>query len=431
MAHIATNDPLNQPLEPKQSRWPSLSPKGWGLVLGGSVILLGAVWGIRHLTRPAALPETASAAAIAVNTLVVQPKLAPATVELSGTIRPLDQATLSTRVMGRITSLPAEAGDRFRKGDVLARIDVMDMTAQTSQAQSGVDQARAGVAQSQATLSQLQAQLVEAKASLRLAEISQRRMILLRREGAVSQSQLDEANTRFEEGRAKVAQIQAGITQAQAAIAQSKAALNRASSAVTSASANESYGTILAPFNGVVVQKLAYEGEMAAPGTALLKVENPDILQLEISVPEDNLRYVQVGKLVQVRVDAINQSFTAKIQQIVPAADPNSRSFIVKIPIPNSGRLISGMFGKIALPLGTQQRMTIPQTALVQRGQLQGVYTVVTPTPGQTTAELRWIKTGKTQNGQVEITSGLMPGDRLITNHLSQLTDGQPISILH
>jgi multidrug efflux pump subunit AcrA (membrane-fusion protein) len=426
-----THTTPDKSLEQKHFALPTLSRKGWGLFLGGAIILAGGTWGILRLTHSPHQQEAASAPAIAVNTLVVQPKLTPTTVELSGTIRPLDQATLSTRVMGRITDLPAEAGDRFRKGDILARIDVMDMTAQTSQAQSGVDQARAGVAQSQATLSQLQAQLVEAMASLRLAEISQRRMALLRAEGAVSQSQLDEANTRFEEAQAKVAQIQAGVRQSKAAIAQSKAALNRASSAVTSASVNESYGTIIAPFNGVVVQKLAYEGEMAAPGTALLKVENPDTLQLEISVPEDHLRYVQVGQLVQVRVDAINQSLTAKIQQIVPTADPNSRSFIVKIPMPNSGRLISGMFGKIALPLGTQNRITIPQTALVQRGQLQGVYTVATPSPEQTTAELRWIKTGKAQNGQVEISSGLMPGDRLITNHLTQLTDGQPISILN
>lgn len=202
--------------------------------------------------------------------------------------------------------------------------------------------------------------------------------------GAIAQERLDRANTTLAQAQARVAQTNAGIGQAQAeiaqaqtAIAQPQAAVNQVKSSMTVASADESYGTILAPFDGVVVKKLAYQGEMAAPGTPLLKVENPHKLQLEISVPEENLRFVQVGQPVQVRVDAVNQTLNATIGQIVPAAAPNSRSFWVKIPITNSGRLFSGMFGRIALPTGGQQNnLLIPTTALIQRGQLQGVYVV-------------------------------------------------------
>jgi len=167
---------------------------------------------------------------------------------------------------------------------------------------------------------------------------------------------------------------------------------------------------------------------MAAPGTALLKVENPDRLQLEISVPEENLRFVQVGQPVQVRIDAVNQTLNARIEQIVPAADPNSRSFLVKIPLNNSGRLISGMFGRIALPLGEKQEtILIPSNALIQRGQLQGVY-VVNTNDTHSTAVLRWVKTGQQRDGEVEIVSGLMEGDRIITSNINQLSDGQPVS---
>jgi RND family efflux transporter MFP subunit len=330
--------------------------------------------------------------------------------------------------MGRITQLSLEAGNCFQKGDVLARIDVMDMSAQTSQAQAGVAQAQAEVARSQATLNQLESQRLEAQAALRLAQINQVRMAQLQSEGAVSQSRLDEANTTLDEARARVAQSEAGIRQAQAAINQSRAAVNRAESGVTSASVSESYGTVTAPFNGVVVQKLAYEGEMAAPGTALLRVENPGRLQLEISVPEDNLRFVRVGQPVQVRIDAVNRTLNARIEQIVPTADPNSRSFLVKIPLNSSSRLISGMFGRIALPLGEKQEIIlIPANALMQRGQLQGVF-VVNRNDTQSTAVLRWVKTGQQRNGQVEIVSGLMEGDRIITSNIRQLSDGQPIN---
>ena len=424
------NKPIDKPVEQEQSAFPKLSRKSWGLLLGGALLLAGGAWGILQLTRSSSTSETAAVPATTVETLTVYSRPISSTLELSGTIRPVDQATLSTRVMGRIMQLSLESGDRFRKGDVLAHIDVMDMTAQTSQAQSGVTQAQAEVARSQATLNQLESQKLEAQAALRLAQINQSRMARLQTEGAVARSLLDEANTALEQAQARVAQTEAGIRQAQAAIVQSHAAVNQAKSGVAAASVSESYGTVIAPFDGVVVQKLAYEGEMAAPGTALLKIENPNKLQLEISVPEENLRYVRVGQPVKVRVDAVNQALNATVGQIVPAADPNSRSFLVKIPLNNSGRLISGMFGRIALASGGKQdTIWVPSSALIQRGQLQGVYVVSAHDSDQSTAVLRWVKTGKQQNHQVEIVSGLTSGDRVITNHIDQLSDGQPITI--
>ncbi|MGA7933087.1 MAG: efflux RND transporter periplasmic adaptor subunit, partial [Kovacikia sp.] len=212
----------------------------------------------------------------------------------------------------------------------------------------------------------------------------------------------------------------------------SQAAINQAKSGVTTASVNESYGTVVAPFDGIVIEKMAYLGETTNPystnGTALLKIENPDRLQLEISVPEENLRFVRVGQSVQVQVDAANQTLNATIQQIIPVADANSRSFLVKIPLTNSGRLISGMFGRIALPSGgKQETILIPAKALIQRGQLQGVY-VVNSNVSPSTAVLRWVKTGQQRDGNVEIVSGLMTGDRMITNNIEQLSDGQPIT---
>lgn len=429
MTHTTSDESPDEPLKQKHSPLPTLSRKSWGLLLGGVLILAGGgTWGILQLTRSAHSQETVSAPAIAVTTLTISPKSLSATLELSGTIRPLEQAMLSTRVMGRITQLSLEAGDHFRKGEVLVNIDVMAIAAQTNQAHSGVAQAQAELARSQATLNQLQAQRLEAQASLRLAQVNRRRMAQLQAEGAISLSQLDEANTRFEEARAKVAQVEAGVQQSQAAITQSRAAVSQARSSVAAASANESYGTVIAPFNGVVVQKLAYEGEMAAPGTSLLKVENPARLYLEISVPEENLRFVRVGQPVQVRVDAASQTYSATIQQIVPSADANSRSFLVKIPLNNSGKLISGMFGRIALPRGTQQGITVPSSALIQRGQLQGAY-VVKSNASQPTAVLRWVKTGKEYKRQVEIVSGLMRGERIITSNIAQLTDAQPVTV--
>jgi multidrug efflux pump subunit AcrA (membrane-fusion protein) len=442
MTHTTSDESLHEPLdppvdeavkqEPKPPHSPKMSWKGWGLLVGGVLLLTGGTWFVLSLNRSPQPSEIASTSALSVNTLTIRSQSVANTLELSGSIRPVEQATLSTRVMGRITQLSLETGDRFRKGDILTRIDVMDITTQTGQAQLGVAQAQAEVFRSQASLNQLESQKLEAQSALRLAQVTQSRMSRLQAEGAVSQSVLDDANTNLEQARARVAQSEAGIRQSQAAIAQTQAAVSRAELSVISSDVSESYGTIFAPFDGVVVQKMAYEGEMAAPGTPLLKVENPNKLELEISVPEENLRFVRVGQSVKVQFDAVNQSLNATIQQIVPASNAQSRSFLVKIPLNNSGKLISGMFGRIALPIGaTKETLLIPTTALIQRGQLQGVYVVENVEDkaiSKTIAMMRWVKTGKTQDGQIEIVSGLKAGDRIVTSNIAQLSDGQAVA---
>lgn len=419
-----------QPQEklPSQKNLSKMSPKGWGILIGGVLLLAGGTWAVLQMNRSSHSPETTAAQAITVSTVTLKSQSVMNTLELSGSIRPVEQATLSTRVMGRITALSLESGDRFRKGDVLASIDVMDINAQTGQAQLGVAQAQAEVFRSQASLNQLESQKLEAQSALRLAQVTQSRMSRLQAEGAVSQSVLDDANTALEQARARVAQSEAGIRQSQAEIDQTQAAVSRAELSVISSDISASYGTIIAPFDGVVVQKMAYEGEMAAPGTPLLKVENPNKLELEIAVPEENLRLVRVGQSVKVQFDAVNQTINGTIQQIVPAANAQSRSFLVKIPLNNSSKLISGMFGRIALPLGAnRETLLVPTKALIQRGQLQGVY-VVEGTEEKAIAVLRWVKTGKPQNEQIEIVSGLKTGDRIITSNIIQLSDGQPVA---
>ncbi len=446
MTHSTSNEPSHESLQqttdqliegtdeqppeklPSSNILQKLSPKGWGILIGGALLLTGGTWAVLQMNRSPQSPEITTTQAIAVSILTLKSQSITNTLELSGSIRPVEQATLSTRVMGRITALSLESGDRFRKGDVLASIDVMDINAQTGQAELGVAQAQAEVFRSQAGLNQLESQKLEAQSALRLAQVTQSRMSRLQAEGAISQSQLDDANTALEQSRARVAQSEAGIRQSQAAIAQTQAAVSRAELSVISSDISASYGTIIAPFDGVVVQKMAYEGEMAAPGTPLLKVENPNKLELEISVPEENLRLVRVGQSVKVQFDAVNQTINGTIQQIVPAANAQSRSFLVKIPLNNANKLISGMFGRIALPLGaTKETLLVPTTALIQRGQLQGVY-VVEGKEEKAIAVLRWVKTGKPQNEQVEIVSGLKTGDRIITSNIGQLSDGQPVA---
>ncbi|MGA7954610.1 MAG: efflux RND transporter periplasmic adaptor subunit [Gloeobacterales cyanobacterium] len=402
--------------------------KVWWSIAGIALVLAGGIWTTQHFSQSSPDNKTTQRTTVvplAVETLTVRLKKLPDRLELSGTIQPVDSAVLSTRVMGRIKTLALQEGDRVKKGQVLAQIDVADIAAQSAQAQAGVGQSQAGLAQTKANLNQLKSQQVEARASLKLAKINQSRTAQLRNEGAISQSQLDQANTALDVAQAKVAQIESAIRQGEAAITQSQAAIAQAKAGVGATSANISYGVIRAPFDGVVIQKLAYEGEMTTPGSSLLKLENTNHLRLEVAVPEADLRFIRLDQSVVVKIDALEEKQTATVKQIVPAADPNSRSFIVKVPLKNSGHLISGMFGRIELPRGTREVIMIPVAALVRRGQLEGVYVV----DANNQAVLRWVKTASVRDNQIEIASGLTDGDRIIISHLQQLSDGQSITL--
>ncbi|MDF5724483.1 MAG: efflux RND transporter periplasmic adaptor subunit [Rhizonema sp. PD37] len=394
-------------------------------LLGAILVITGTVVVYQIAQKSTTKLLQAKVQPIVVSTLMIQPTKVFDTIEFSGTIRSSEKAVLSTRVMGRITNLSLEEGDRVQKGQLIAQIDVLDIAAQGTQARSAVLQSQAERSRSEATLNQLQSQQLEAKAALDLAQINQGRNAQLYKEGAVSKALLDQANTAMDIAKARIAQAESGIRQAKAAIARSQAEVTQAKASVSASSANVSYGTILAPFDGVVTQKFSYEGETPTSGSPLLKLENPNQLKLEVSVPETNLRFVRLNQPTTVRIDSLNRTFSARVTQIVPAADPNSHSFIVKIQLEKSSNLIPGMFGRIELSGGMREAIAIPISVLLKRGQLEGVYVI----GANNQTELTWVKTGKVRQGKVEIVSGLVKGDRIVTNNVERLSDGQQVTI--
>ena len=127
------------------------------------------------------------------------------------------------------------------------------------------------------------------------------------------------------------------------------------------------------------------------------------------------------------QIDSLKQSLSGRVTQIIPSANPSSRSFTIKIALSTAYGLMPGMFGRLELPRSSRSALVIPNSSLIRRGQLEGVYVI----NANHQATLRWIKTGKFQGDRVEITSGLSDGDRIITNHLAQLSDEQKVVIQH
>jgi multidrug efflux pump subunit AcrA (membrane-fusion protein) len=404
-----------------------------GLLIGVMLVSGGAGWWLSRVgNRSAAAPVTATAVtSLSVETAIARHQTVATNRTLTGTVEPMETVTLTSRVMGQIRQLPVQEGDRVSAGATLAIIDVADLQAQGSQALAGVNMAQSNYQTAQARLQESRAQLLEAEATLADAQLQQRRMSMLQSEGAVSQQLLDQANTRVQMSQARVQQIHAGIAQAQATMQQAQAQVKQAQAQVTQVSANLNYGTITAPFAGVITRKHTEVGAMAGAGQPLLTLESSDRLRFSTQVPESLITQIRKGQTVSIHLDALNQDLPGTVSQIIPSADPATRNFTVKVILNRTTTVIPGMFGRLKLGEqtatqnpGDRTMLMIPKSAIIQQFGITGVYKIIN---GR--ASFQPITTGKPNGADTEVFSGLTEGDRVILAPSSNLKDGTPVQI--
>jgi len=182
------------------------------------------------------------------------------------------------------------------------------------------------------------------------------------------------------------------------------------------AEANLSHAKLLAPFDGIVAQKLADVGDLATPGKPLFVLEQVGRFRLEANVPERFAGNLKLGQELDVVIEALNGRCRGPISEIIPAADPASRSFLIKIALPADAPLKSGLFGRALLPVGVRAAVLVPAAAIHERGQLTFVYVVAN---GR--AQMRLIRTGKPG----EVLSGLEAGEQVVV--AGTVADGQRV----
>ena len=318
-----------------------------------------------------------------ISVITLQPANVPDLVEAVGTVRAAQSSDLASQMMGNIVEIRVHEGDHVRRGQVLAVID-------ESQPRAAADRATAADIAAQQ-------QLVAADSDLALAESTLKRYQNLYEKKSVSPQEFDEVKARQQAARARRDMAQAGQGQAQAALAEARTSLD--------------YTRIRAPFDGVIAEKKADPGTLASPGMTIFTVEDVRRYRLEATVNENDLRYVRTGQQVSVVIDALdNTGLEGKVVQIVPAADVASRSFLVKIELPTDLRLRSGLFGRAQFSRGERQALLIPRSAVVERGQLQGVFVL----DQNQIASLRYITLGKQSGTDIEVLAGLQNGERLV-----------------
>jgi RND family efflux transporter MFP subunit len=180
----------------------------------------------------------------------------------------------------------------------------------------------------------------------------------------------------------------------------------RTDQAVQEAQALLAHATIRSPLQGVVIDKKVEVGDTVTPGQTLVTIFNPAKMQMLASVRESLAFRLRVGQKVPGRIDALDYEGEATISEIVPEAQAASRSFTVKVVGPCPPGVYTGMFGRIYIPLEDEEIIVVPAAATRRVGQLE---VVQVSDEGQLLR--RNILTGRTIGADLEVLSGLRPGE--------------------
>lgn len=276
--------------------------------------------------------------------------------------------TISSRILARIEVIHVRSGDTVKKDDLLIEMEKSDLQSRVSQAQSAVESVRV--------------RLKEAKKSLE-------RALELADKSLLSQSDLDRAQANHDSLRAD--------------LSTSKQALEEASTAL-------GFANVTAPINGRIIDRFAEPGDTAQPGVQLLSLYNPVSLRVEASVREHLAISLSIDQILKVTVPALNMTVDSEIEEIVPAADSGSRSFLIKSRLQQTQGLLPGMYAQLRIPAGIENMLILPADRVASVGQLDIVRVL-----NAGSVERRFIKTGKhLEDGMIEIISGLVEGDQVL-----------------
>jgi RND family efflux transporter MFP subunit len=311
-------------------------------------------------------PAGSTAPAAAVRTAVVTNRSVTLTEDASATVRARVRAIIEAKTIGHIQELHAVPGRFVKKDDLLAQLA-------PAEAQARFDQTRAVEQQTRNDLD---------------------RVTALVRGNVATPAELDAVQSRHRV--------------AQAALAGAQTALG--------------YTRVLAPFDGVVTRKFADPGDLAAPGKPLVEIEQTGALRIEADVPESMIANLALGQTLRVTLGS--NATTATVSELPPAADPASRTVQVKLDLPPGTTARSGQFARLAVPVSAGPQIRVPAAALLRRGQMEIVFVA---RDGQ--AILRLVKSGKRFDDEIEILSGLEPGESIIMNPPAALRDGQPFTV--
>lgn len=377
-----------------------------------ATIAVGAALGLA-LALPVCSRETASSSArtddpIPVTVATVAASDITDAFEAGGVVQARSTAAITARILAPVVEVRVAPGDRVRTGQVLVLLDGRDLAAHARRARAAAVLADQDVT---AAASDRQA----AEAALALARATHGRIAALHAKRSATAQELDDAT-----GALRAAEARAAGAAARGQAALSGVEVARAT--IDAADTTETFARLVAPFDGVVTEKMVDPGNMATPGTPLLRIEDTRDFRLHVRVDESRVGQIQTGAKVTVALDtdtaAGSRTVDGRVAEVARAVDADARAFLVKILLPADTGLRSGMFGRARFAGRSRPAVTVPAAALVQRGQVTSVFVVE-----QDVARVRLVNVSGT-----EVLAGLAEGEVVVVAPPAVLADGRRVT---
>ena len=289
-----------------------------------------------------------------------------------GSIAPVHQSSIAAKILAKVLEVNVTAGQPVVTGDVLVRLSDEDLRSRLQQAEAQQEAAQARLNQARSDYQRASGQI---------------------QGNAISRAEYESLAT---------------------AVRTSEAELERSARAIDETKVFLDYATIAAPFDGIVVDKQVQAGDTVTPGQTLLTIYDPNQMQLVANVRESLAMRLKVGQEVTAKLESLDHECLATVREVVPQADVGSRSFQVKVSGPCPPGIYSGMFGRILLPLEDEQIIVIPAAAVRRVGQL-----TLVDVRSDNELVRRNIQTGRLLGDEIEVLSGLQPGEQVLLPALS------------
>lgn len=314
---------------------------------------------------------------------------------VNGKLESYKSSNISSRIMGNVTKLLVREGQAVKQGQLLLQIQSSDLLTQKAK---------------------LEESMIEAQVNLILAQKNYSRFKTLHEQASATDFELEQSQLNLEAAKSRVGQLNQSIAQIRISIAESQ---------------------VKSPFDGTVTAIYAEIGTLANPGMPLLVIETSHSLVLKALVPESEIQHIDKTQEVVIQLQHNGDVCTGRIQQINPSSQMSGSQFEVEIN-PDAVKVKSfgwkaGMFATAKIKRQkitdnkeiNQNELTIPKQALIEKGQLYGVFTV----SDDQIAILRWVRVGKDYGDRIEIISGLHKNESFITEADSRLYNGARVQV--
>lgn len=417
---IATQ-PANQPAA--AARRPSkIKTFAFGLLLLGALVALLMSGIIPRVQRKAELASEVNAVETGepiVNTTILRTAALTSEITLPASMQAILEVPIYARTEGYLKRRQVDIGDRVKAGQLLAEIDSPELDQQLAQARATLAHARAAVTQAEANLKQSQSRLV-------LAETTANRWKTLVGRGVLSKQEGDEKQSAYEAMQAEVDAGKSNIQAAQSDVIAQQANVSRLEEL-------HAFEQVKAPFDGVITARNVDPGALISAGASseqhdLFRIAKTDELRIFVNVPQSYSVAIHPGEQAFIRVGEFRgREFPGKIVRTADSLDPNSRTLLTEIHIPNGNHVLRpGMFSSVRFQLDRPNAPIVaPAAAFVFRA--DGPHVVVV----REDSRIRFAKVipGRDYGSTMEILGGVNPGDRIVLNPSDDLADGTKVRV--